>query len=213
MHVSLFRIKNEAKRYFKSAKGSHGWDHTERVYSLCLHIEKKEKADLFVLKCSALLHDIGRTHEDISLGQTCHAKKGAILARKILQKYKLDKKTIDKIIHCIETHRFRGTKIPVSKEAKILFDADKLDSIGAIGIGRAFLFAGEVGAKLHNKNIDIRNTKPYTAEDTAYREFVVKLSKVKDRILTKEGKRIAKERHAFMTEFFSRLDKESDGII
>jgi uncharacterized protein len=213
MQVSLFRIKNEAKRFFKSAKGSHGWDHTERVYSLCLHIGKKEKADLFILQCSALLHDIGRSHEDLSLGQTCHAKQGAILARKTLKKHNLDKESINKIIHCIETHRFRGTKIPISKEAKILFDADKLDSIGAIGIGRAFLFAGEVGAKLHNKNIDINNTKPYTAEDTAYREFIVKLSKIKDRMLTKEGRRMAKERHKFMTEFFSRLDKETDGII
>lgn len=210
---NLAAIKNEAKKFFRYSKGSHGWDHTERVYSLCLHIGKKEKADLFVIQCSALLHDIGRQHEDSSLGKTCHAEKGAIIARKILKKYKFNKETTDAIIHCIETHRFRGIKIPISKEAKILFDADKLDSIGAAGIGRAFLFAGEVGAKLHNKNIDIKKTKPYTSEDTAYREFLVKLCKIKDKMLTKEGKRMAKERHSFMLNFFNRLNKETDGII
>ena len=103
------------------------------------------------------------------------------------------------------------SKIPNSKEAKILFDADKLDSIGAIGIGRAFLFAGEIGAKLHNKDVDIDKTKPYTKEDTAYREYMIKLRKVKERMLTDEGKHIAKERHKFMVEFFDRLNKEVDG--
>jgi uncharacterized protein len=115
------------------------------------------------------------------------------------------------VIHCIQTHRFRKRVVPISKEAKILFDADKLDSIGAVGIGRAFLFAGEVGARLHNKDINLRKTKPYTKEDTAYREYLIKLRKIKDRIFTKEGKRIARERHRFMVEFFERLNRETDG--
>jgi uncharacterized protein len=92
-----------------------------------------------------------------------------------------------------------------------LFDADKLDSIGAVGIGRAFLFAGEVGARLHNKDSDISKTKPYTREDTAFREYMVKLRWVRDRMFTKEGKRIAAERHKYMVDFFHRLDKETDG--
>jgi uncharacterized protein len=118
---------------------------------------------------------------------------------------------IEKIIHCIETNRFRGNKKLKTKEAKVLFDADKLDAIGAIGIGRAFLFAGEIGAKLHDKNVDIKKTKEYTKNDTAYREYLVKLRKIKDRMFTKEGKRIAKERHKFMVNFFNRLNKEVEG--
>lgn len=53
-------IKGEAGAFFRSARGSHGWDHTERVLRLCLRIGKKEKADLGVLKLAALLHDIDR---------------------------------------------------------------------------------------------------------------------------------------------------------
>ena len=86
-----------------------------------------------------------------------------------------------------------------------------MDAIGAIGIGRAFLFAGEMGAKFHEKDVDIEKTKEYSKEDTAYREFIVKLRKIKDRMFTKEGKRIAKERHKFMVNFFDRLNKEVDG--
>jgi uncharacterized protein len=87
----------------------------------------------------------------------------------------------------------------------------KLDSIGAAGIGRAFLFAGEAGAHLHGKDIVVEKMKPSTKDDTAYREFLVKLRRIKDRMTTAEGRRIAREQHAFMTDFFSRLNKETKG--
>ncbi len=204
-------IEAEAKRFFRSARGSHDWDHTQRVLRLCLRIGEKEKGDLEVLRLAAVLHDIGRAAEDRSNGTICHSLAGASMARRILATHGIAQDTIDRVSHCIQTHRFRKRAIPVSKEARILFDADKLDSIGAVGIGRAFLFAGEVGARLHNKDIDVQKTKPYTKEDTAYREYLVKLSKVKDRLFTGEGKRIARERHRFMVEFFQRLNKETDG--
>lgn len=207
----LTQIKEEAKHYFSNAKGSHDWEHTERVYNLCMHIGKAENADMEILKLASTLHDIGREYQDKTNGRVCHAEKGAILARELMEKHNVDKEKIEKVVYCIECHRFRGDKAPQSKEAKVLYDADKLDSIGAVGIGRAFLFAGEVGAYLHNVGVDIEKTEPYTKEDTAYREFVVKLSKIKDNMLTEEGKRIAEERHAFMEEFFDRLNKEVEG--
>ncbi len=92
-----------------------------------------------------------------------------------------------------------------------VFDADKLDSIGAIGIGRAFLFAGQVGAKLHNTETDITTSSPYTVEDTAYREFMVKLCRVKERMITPLGRQLAEERHDFMSVFFARLEIEING--
>ena len=207
----LSKIREEAQCYFNNAKGSHDWYHTERVYALCMHIGKKEQADLEVLKLAALLHDIGREFQDRTNGRVCHAEKGASVARKLLEKYGAAEKLIARVVHCIECHRFRGDKLPQTTEAKVLYDADKLDSIGAVGIGRAFLFAGEIGAHLHKNGVTIENTEPYTKEDTAYREFMVKLRKVKDKMLTTEGKRIAEKRHSFMEEFFQRLSREVEG--
>ncbi|MCJ7487512.1 MAG: HD domain-containing protein [Candidatus Aminicenantes bacterium] len=207
------RIKEEAGAYFRRARGSHDWDHTERVYRLCLRIGRKEKADLRVLELAALLHDIGREEEDRSNGKICHGRTGAALAQVILERHGLDRASVRAVVHCIRTHRFRKRAVPRTLEARILFDADKLDSIGAVGVGRAFLFAGEVGARLHDKAIDVKKTKPYTREDTAYREYLVKLGRVKDRMTTREGKRIAVERHRFMAAFFDRLNKETDGVL
>lgn len=209
----LKKIEKIAKKHLSTARGSHDFDHTKRVLNLCIHIGKKEKADLEILKIAALLHDIGRKEEDESNGKLCHAEIGAQKAEKILKKLGFSEEKIKKITHCIISHRFRGNAKPKSPEAKILFDADKLDSIGAIGIGRAFLFAGEIGAKLHNKGKNLKNAKEYSIDDTAHREFTVKLKHIKDRILTNEGKKIAKERHKFMIEFFERLNKETEGKI
>lgn len=209
----LEAIRQESQAYFRDARGSHDWDHTERVYELCLRIGRKERADLDVLRLAALPHDIGREEEDRSNGRTCHAAKGAVLADEILRKHGIGAKRIGQVVRCIETHRYRGRLVPDSLEGKILFDADKLDSIGAVGIGRAFLFAGEVGARLHDPKIKVRKTRPYTKEDTAYREFLVKLSKIKVRMFTAEGRRMARERHTFMVEFFDRLNKESAGAL
>jgi uncharacterized protein len=209
----LERIRDEARAFFCDARGSHDWDHTERVFRLCLRIGRKERADLDVLRLAALLHDIGRAEEDRSNGRTCHAQKGALQADGILRRHGIGVERIARVVRCIETHRYRGRLVPDSLEGKILFDADKLDSIGAVGIGRAFLFAGEVGARLHDPKIEVRKTKPYTKEDTAYREFLVKLSQIKDRMFTAEGRRMARERHAFMVEFFNRLNKETAGAL
>jgi uncharacterized protein len=207
------RIREEAGSFFRSARGSHDHDHTERVYRLCLRIGRKERADLGILRLAAVLHDIGREEEDRSHGRICHGRSGATLAREILERHGCDAATVKAVAHCIRTHRFRKGGAPRTLEARVLFDADKLDSIGAVGVGRAFLFAGEIGARLHDKAIDVRKTKPYTREDTAYREYLVKLSRVRDRMTTREGRRIAAERHRFMAAFFDRLNKETDGVL
>ena len=81
----------------------------------------------------------------------------------------------------------------------------------AVGVARAYLFAGELGAKLHNPDVEAEDVEPYSEDDTGFREYKVKLCKIKDRILTEEGKRMAEERHAFMEEFFERFQKEYQG--
>jgi len=206
------KLRHLADPYHDGMGGCHGPDHTERVHKTVLHMGRLMKARLDVLSAAALLHDIGRRYETREQGKICHAEKGAELAREILGKLNCDLSFIDEIAHCVETHRYRGDKIPKTLEAKILYDADKLDSIGAVGIGRAFLFAGQMGAKLHNdSDVDILESKSYSKEDTAYREFKFKMSKIKDRMLTPEGKRLAEERHVFMEVFFERLERETKG--
>jgi len=205
------QIKSKAEQMFASARGSHAWEHTQRVYQLCRHIGAVEGADMEVLLMAASLHDIGRVYQDNSDGKVCHAEKGVELARPIIEPLPIAGDRKNNVLHCIQAHRFRKPPMPETAEARVLFDADKLDAIGAVGVARAYLFAGEVGARLHNPDVDVENTRPYTSEDTGYREFKVKLSKIKDGMQTREGGRMAAARHAFMTAFFERLQAEHRG--
>lgn len=204
-------IKEEAKKMLHGINSCHEWEHTERVYNLAVHIGKKEGADFETVALAALLHDIARKEEDSSAGKIDHAVKGALMAKEILEKHGVLQDKIEKICHCIQAHRYRNGLEPQTIEAKVLYDADKLDSMGAIGIGRSFSFAGHIGAKVHNKDADIENTKPYSADDTAWREYMVKGRHLKDKMLTAEGRRMAEDRHNFMEIFFNRINKEVDG--
>jgi uncharacterized protein len=210
---TIDKVREIAKDAHSESLGSHDWEHTERVCALAIRIAEKEGADPFVVRLAALLHDIARSEEDESGGKIDHAEKGALAARSILGKLGVNKEIAASVFHCIETHRFRNEKQPETIEAKVLFDADKLDSIGAVGIGRAFLFAGEIGARLHNSEVDYTSTDAYTVEDTAYREYMVKLRFIKERMLTKEGLRLASERNDYMVGFFDRIEKEINGIL
>jgi uncharacterized protein len=207
----LARVKAFARSCFDKASGSHDWDHTLRVFRLCEIMGPAENADMDALLAAAYLHDIGRAFQDESSGAICHAEKGAQMAEPMVEALPLSKKQKQNIIHCIRSHRFRNQHRPSTTEAKVLFDADKLDAIGAVGVARAFLFAGEVGARLHNPDLDAEDSRPYSVDDTGYREFRVKLCKIKDRMLTAEGRKRARQRHAFMHDFFKRFLAEYEG--
>ena len=109
-----------------------------RVYRNAMVIAADDPTvDIDILLTAVLLHDIARVKEDQdNTGKTDHAIVGAEMAEIILKKLNYPPEDIEKIKHCIQTHRYRTSSPPASKEAKILFDADKLDLLGALGIAR-----------------------------------------------------------------------------
>ena len=205
------KARQMAERLLDGRSGSHDWEHTLRVYRLCIDLGPREGADMEVLLVAALLHDIGRSQQDASCGAVCHAERGAEIATDIVADLALSENQKANVVHCVRAHRFRKARHPETTEASVLFDADKLDAIGAVGIARAFQFAGEHGARFHNPGHDVRNTTAYSRDDTGYREYQVKLRHVKDRMLTDAGRRVAEGRHRFMTRFFDRFRQEVDG--
>ena len=151
MEEKYQKIKEIVEKESLGADPVHDASHVTRVYNLCLKLAEKEKGiDLDVIKLAALLHDIGgvREQEDKS-GKTNHAKESAKMAFDILSRFNFPKEKIGQVIHCILAHRYRGSSLkPNTKEAKILFDADKLDALGAIGIARAYAWTGKNNGKL-----------------------------------------------------------------
>ena len=141
---------------------AHDMEHTLRVYNLCLKLSEGENVDLDVLKASALLHDIGRVNEDNdSTGKTDHALLSAEMAEEILNEINFPFSKIQHVKDCIVSHRYRTGITPETIEAKILFDADKLDTLGAIGVARCYVWVGRNNAKIYRK----MNPEEYAKEN------------------------------------------------
>jgi len=223
MDTRLEEIKEIVK---KELSGSHhDIEHVERVYNLCLHLAKYESdVDLEILKTAALLHDVARFKEfQDKTGKIEHATLGAEMAEETLETLGYSRDKIDKIKHCIIVHRYRRNRKPRTIEAKILFDADKLDALGAVGVARAFMMAGHYNQKIYS-NIPIDeylrdNVREGKAEGglkdvskhTPNIEYELKLKHIPERLYTPKAKAIAKERLQFMENFFARLKMEISG--
>lgn len=202
---------------------AHNLDHVFRVYKLCLLIAKHEKnVDLEILIPAALLHDIARVEESQDkTGEIDHAVLGSIIAEDILRKLEYEEEKIQKIKHCITAHRFRTGNEPNTIEAKILFDSDKLDVVGATGIARTFMLAGQFGQRLEvNESIEnylesntVANGRiKDVSKHTPFIEYEIKFKKIPDKLYTEKAKEIGKERLKFMDEYFCRLNSEIEGI-
>lgn len=217
MSEALFKeVYARVEKVLRSAPGCHDFDHTLRVLHNARIIAKLEglsKKDSFIADLGALLHDIARPEEMASNGKVCHAKEGVAKAANILREAGCSDETLVKAVsQCVGRHRYRGSDKPSSLPEMVVYDADKLDSIGAIGIGRAFHFAGRIGARLHNTEDEAVNSPAYGREDSAYREYLVKLRNVPDRMLTNAGRELAVRRSAFMKTFFAEIEAEIKGL-
>lgn len=202
---------------------AHNIDHVMRVYNLCLHLAENEDVDLDVLQAAALLHDIARVKEDNDpSGNTDHAILSSKMAEPILRKLDFPQEKIKHIKHCIISHRYRTGSKPKTKESQILFDADKLDVLGAIGIARSFVWVGGNNAKIYS-DVDI---KEYIDDNLGGKingriqdktkhspqiEFETKLKFLINKLHTKKAKEVARERTEFYKNFLNRLEKEIKG--
>ena len=202
------------KSKLESAPGCHDWEHTARVLHNAKIIASRESLktnlDLKIVEAAAILHDVARLEELKTNGKVCHASLGAKLALEILPKCGFCDETENaKIAECIKRHRFRGKNdAPETIEQKIIYDADKLDSIGAVGIGRAIHFSGRIGSALHNTKEEALASDAYSDGDTAYREYLVKLRHIPSKLLTTTGRSMAINRAKFMHTFFDTFNNE-----
>lgn len=217
-HKKIIKIVQD-----KLTCSAHNLDHVFRVYNLCLLLAKYEKdVDLEILIPSALLHDIARVEESQDkTGKIDHAVLGSVIAEDILRNLEYEEDKIEKIKHCIIAHRFRTGNEPNSIEAKILFDSDKLDVIGASGIARIFMLAGQFGQRLttdeplndYLKSNTVENGRlKDVSKHTPLIEYEVKLKKIPDKLYTERAKEIGQERLNFMEKYFDRLKLELDGM-
>lgn len=187
---------------------AHDKDHVYRVLYTALEIAENEAVDKDVLIAACLLHDIAR-RDQLENPAICHAEKGAERAEKFLLETGFAPAFAAHVRNCIYTHRFRKSHPPETMEAKILFDADKLDAAGAIGLARTLVYKGTSGDPLYTLLDDGRVCDGSgDAPPSFFQEYRFKLEKIYDRFYTEKARQMAEQRRKAAADFYHSLYQE-----
>ncbi len=207
---------DEVRPLYAGSDAAHAFDHVLRVTRLAVRIAQAEGADVEVVRVAAWLHDVAEARHD-------HHLASARVARDLLTRAQAPSEFIEAVVHSIEAHRFSHPPEPRTLEAQCLSDADKLDAIGAVGVARAFLFAGAHGNRMWTHPLDAlagligpdprayRQAHGGQRDYTPSHELLCKLEGLAQTMYTATARSLAQERHAFMMAFFHRLDEEALG--
>lgn len=188
---------------------AHDKDHIYRVLFVALDIAQHEKdIDYDVLIAACLLHDIGREEQN-SDPSVCHAVAGSEKAYTFLRFNGWEESQAEHVKACILAHRYRTDLQPQSTEAKVLFDADKIDATGTLGIARTILFRSDGLEPLYSFSADgSLSDGSNDMRPSFFQEYKFKLEKLYEKFYTKRAKEIAAERQDSAVAFYESMLKE-----
>ena len=187
--------------------GAHDAAHLLRVWKNASAIQQVEGGDAQILVAAVLLHDCVAVEKDApqrALASWLAAEK----ASRLLAKQGWPQTSVSAVAHAIESHSYSGGIKPESLEAKILQDADRLDSIGFVGVARCFYTAGRMGSALYEAEDATGETRALDDKKFALDHFYTKLLKLAGSFQTETGTRLARERDTRLRQFLENFRAE-----
>ncbi|MEZ5496230.1 MAG: HD domain-containing protein [Gammaproteobacteria bacterium] len=191
----------------KSADSAHDADHVQRVVVNAEKFAKLENADLEVVIPAAWLHDCVAVSKDSSLRNQA-SKLSAEKAGQLLKEWNYPLDNIDAIKHAIEAHSYSANIKPLTLEAKIVQDADRIDSIGAIGVARMMMVGGKMNCRLYQSDDPFCKEREPQDRQWTVDHFYSKLLKLNSGFHTQAAKQEAQRRHDYMINFLQQLETE-----
>lgn len=205
--TDLQPLWDAARAALKDAKPAHDFLHVRRVTTNARRIAIREGADVQVVTAAAILHELVNLPKDhprsSESGDLC-----AVAAHSLLTELGWPAPRIDAVCACIRDHSWSKGAAASSVEAAVLQDADRLDAIGAIGVARCMATSGELGRRLYNDNDPFCVERTPNDCDNALDHFFRKLLKIQAKLNTEEGRRLARQRTAFLHQFVEQLQQE-----
>ena len=204
----------------EAGDASHDYDHIVRVMTLADTLQKQEGGELLIIWAAVALHDIGQERERRDGGD--HALIGAEMAADLLTNTRFPQHAIPAVQEAIREHRLTGGIVPHTVEGRILYDADKIDCLGATGISRLYCITGLYNQKIYStlpadiiepvdplRVRELRRSPDYSPNI----EFQLLFGNLSERMTTTTGRILAQERYDYMANFFSRLQQEIEGSL
>lgn len=193
-----------------SEDGAHDLSHLQRVWHNVRTLHAEEGGDLEVLLAAVLLHDCVAVEKNSALRSQA-SRLAAEKASAVLTDMDWPSAKISAVAHAIEAHSFSANITPTSLEAKIMQDADRLDSLGMLGVARTFYIAGRMGSALYDPQDPEATARDYDDKRFCLDHFQTKLLHLADGFQTITGQRLARVRHERLKDFMT-LFKEEIGI-
>ena len=187
--------------------GAHDAAHLQRVWKNAFAIQNLEGGDPEILAAAVLLHDCVAVEKD-SPQRALASWLAADKASRVLARIGWPEERVTAVRHAIEAHSFSGGIPPESLEAKILQDADRLDSIGLVGVARCFYTAGRMGSALYDPGDAAGEERERDDKRYALDHFYTKLLKLAGSFQTATGTRLATERDARLRQFLEDFHAE-----
>jgi uncharacterized protein len=186
---------------------AHDLLHFRRVVALAKILCEQEQAQAEIVIPAAWLHDFIIIPKD-SPDRKIASKLAAKAATNFLNHHEYPPQFIPDIAHAIEAHSFSAKIIPLTIEAKVVQDADRLDALGAIGIARCFALAGVMGRPFYDAQDPF--CKSHQPDDTRHTldHFYAKLLNLVDSLQTKSGQQEGAKRTDFMKTYLQQLSSE-----
>ncbi len=207
MRESRARLEAAARLAAEDADPAHDFAHVLRVVSSAERIAAAEGADRELVSSAALLHELfnyPKDHPDSHLsGERC-----AELARELLLEEGWPGDRAEAVAYAIRVHPFSLGVTPETLEAKVLQDADRLDSIGAIGIARCFATTSTMGRRFYDPADPFCTVREPDDKRWGVDHFYRKLLKIPALLHTETARSLARERAAFMEGFLAQLGRE-----
>ena len=188
---------------------SHDLGHFRRVWTLARELAAAEApdADMLVLLAGSYLHDLVNTPKD-SPARAEASRRSAAEAATLLRGMGFPEDRLEAVRHVIEAHSYSAGIPPRSREAEILQDADRLESLGAIGLARLFAVSGRMGRRLLDPDDPFAERRPLDDVAFALDHVRTKLEKLPGLMRTATGRRLAEARLAFVHRFLEELARE-----
>lgn len=193
-----------------TADVAHDIAHIERVVANARMLAQDEHADLAVVLPAAWLHDCVVVPKNSPLRSQASTL-AAEAAADFLRGADYPAQHIAAIAHAIAAHSFSANIAPHTIEAMVVQDADRLDSLGAIGIARCFALSGALGRRFYDPDEPFPTTRPPDDTRNTIDHFYVKLLRLADQMQTEAGRAEARRRTAFMQAFLEQFSGELGG--
>jgi len=190
-----------------AADAAHDLLHIKRVLKNTIYLTDIDKVNPWITVPAACLHDCVPVAKDSAL-RSRGSHLAAAAAAEFLASTAFPRELLDEVCHAIEAHSYSAGIEPRTPEARVVQDADRLDSLGAIGIARCLLVGGRLDRPLCA--VDDPFCEQRTPDDALYTldHFYAKLLKLPATMQTAAGRAEAERRAALMRRYLDDLRAE-----